>query len=112
MDFKFVAWAAAGLSMMDAIAFPDDVTEVVILTDNDQPGRKAARKAAQRFLAAGKTVLVAYPPDGVKDFNELVSGKSGDDLAAGYAAVREAIEAAAAKPNEEKPAEEMSEEGS
>jgi hypothetical protein len=109
MDFKFVAWAGAGLSMMDAIAFPDDVTEVVILTDNDQPGRKAARKAAQRFLAAGKTVLVAYPPDGVKDFNELVSGKSGDDLAAGYAAVREAIEAAAAKPNEEKPAEEMSE---
>ncbi len=62
MDFKFVAWAGAGLSMMDAIAFPDDVTEVVILTDNDQPGRKAARKAAQRFLAAGKTVLVAYPP--------------------------------------------------
>ena len=96
MDFKFVAWASAGLSMMDAIMFPDDVTEVVILADNDEPGRKAARKAAQRFLAAGKAVLVAYPPDRVKDFNELVSGKTGAELDAGYAAVRECIEAAAA----------------
>ena len=96
MDFKFVAWASAGLSMLDAITFPDDVTEVVILADNDEPGRKAARKAAQRFLAAGKMVLIAYPPDGAKDFNELVSGKTGEDLVAGYAAARAAIEAAAA----------------
>ena len=44
MDFKFAAWACAGLSMMDLIVFPDDVSEVVILADNDTRGRKAANR--------------------------------------------------------------------
>jgi phage/plasmid primase-like uncharacterized protein len=79
MDFKFTAWACAGLSMMDLIVFPDDVAEVIILADNDTRGRKAANRAATVFRKAGKAVLVAYPPDDVKDFNELVKGKTGDD---------------------------------
>ena len=44
MDFKFVAWASAGLSMLDAIMFPDDVSEVVILADNDEPGARPHAK--------------------------------------------------------------------
>jgi hypothetical protein len=93
-DFKFVALAAGGVKNAKNIVLPDDVTEVILLADNDAAGAKGVAEAAARFKAAGKVVRVARPPEGAKDFNELVAGKEGEARAAGYTAVKAAIEAA------------------
>jgi putative DNA primase/helicase len=42
----------------------------------------------------GMRVAVARPPNGVKDFNDIVKAANGPDLAAAYASVRAAIEGA------------------
>ena len=42
----------------------------------------------------GVTALIARPPPGLKDFNDLVNGKSGHLPEAGRIVVKEAIEAA------------------
>jgi putative DNA primase/helicase len=62
-------------------------TELVICADGDEAGRKAAHKAARAHTERGCTVRISRPPEGVKDFNELLR-------AAGEDAVRARIEAA------------------
>ena len=47
---------------------------VIILADNDVngTGEKAAQKAAQRWLAEGRRVRIAIPPEPGSDFNDLL----------------------------------------
>jgi hypothetical protein len=92
MDMEYGAFAVAGDKMMPGLILPEHAKVVIVLSDNDKPGRQQAASATAAFRAQGRTVSVAYPPEGVKDFNELVNGKTGEELAAGYAAVRAAIE--------------------
>lgn len=69
--------AAVGLSNMANIELPDEVMTVMICADNDRPGSdaaKALRRAQERFLSEGRRVLIARPPAGVKDMNELLVG--------------------------------------
>jgi hypothetical protein len=94
MGFAHGALACAGAGFMASLVLPTGVAEVIILADSDTPGRKSAAAAADVFEAAGKAVRVAYPPEGVKDFNDLVKGKTGPALDEAYAVVRAAIEAA------------------
>jgi hypothetical protein len=96
MGFTHCAWAAVGLGA-SAIALPDEITDVIVLSDRDPhgAGQRGAAEAAVRFKAAGKRVRVAIPPDGVKDFNALVQGKEEAERIAGYALVKACIEAAA-----------------
>jgi DNA primase len=56
-----------------SVELPAAVREVVIAADNDEPGEKAARDAAQRFLAEGRCVKIARPSKG-KDFNDVLRG--------------------------------------
>ncbi len=44
---------------------------MVIAADGDEPGEEAAQAAAQRFIAEGRTVKIARPPQGM-DFNDLL----------------------------------------
>jgi hypothetical protein len=92
MDVALGAFAVAGNKMMPKLVLPAYATHVVILADNDASGREQAAKAACAFKAQGRSVSVAYPPEGAKDLNELVLGKTSDDLAVAYKAVRAAIE--------------------
>ena len=69
----FVVWAALGTSGLRSVKLPDAVREVVIAADNDEPGKKAARDAALRFLSEGRRVKIARPSKG-KDFNDLLRG--------------------------------------
>jgi putative DNA primase/helicase len=69
----FVVWAALGTSGLRSVKLPDAIREVVIAADNDEPGEKAARDAAQRFLAEGRRAKIARPSKG-KDFNNLLRG--------------------------------------
>ena len=66
-------WATLGTSGLRSVKLPETVREVIIAADNDEPGEKAARDAAQRFLAEGRRVKIARPSKG-KDFNDLLRG--------------------------------------
>lgn len=69
-------WVAAGASMLPAMRFPERVRSVAIGGDGDEPGRVAARKAAEAFARRGVSARVFFPAAG-KDFNqELLEGAS------------------------------------
>jgi hypothetical protein len=61
-------WAACG-SRMDAVAVPDDVEHLVIFGDNGVPGVNAAERAAIKHARVGRSIEIAYPPNG-KDWND------------------------------------------
>jgi putative DNA primase/helicase len=56
-----------------ALALPDTVRDVIVLTDGDDPGEAAARDAALRWKREGRRVRIARPPRGL-DFNDLLVG--------------------------------------
>ena len=87
---------------MPNLVVPDAVRTVVFLgqNDKDDPGQhdktfeQNLAKAAPKLMREGKAVRVAWPPAGVKDINDLVKGRTGPALAAGYADVKRMIDAA------------------
>ena len=68
--------SAVSLSNMAAIKLPPAIRTVIIGADNDGADNHAAARALQRaidrFAAEGRAVRIARP-DGVKDFNDLLS---------------------------------------
>lgn len=67
--------AAISIGNIGAVALPPQVRDVVLVAQNDAPGSKAAEafdKAVQAHIDRGRTVRVARPPAGIKDFNEWV----------------------------------------
>ncbi len=88
-------WATLGTSGLRKLDPPSNVTEVILLAENDGGWNKKALDAAiPTLIERGIRVAVATPPDGVKDFNDLVNGKSGHAPAVGLAMVKAAIEGA------------------
>ena len=88
-------WASSGWTNMRHLVPPPHTKQVVVLTDNDDVGGKGARLAAVALKGRGvESVAIAYPPEGAKDFNELIKGKTGAELEEGLEQVRTAIEAA------------------
>lgn len=70
------AWAATSAgNLADAMALPAEVREVTIAADNDAPGRRAARAAALRWRAEGRTVKIATPDKPGADFNDLLRAR-------------------------------------
>jgi putative DNA primase/helicase len=65
-------WASLSSQRLHRVVLPAYVREVHIFGDNDDPGRAAARKAADVHLQAGRRVVLRFPPDGVNDFNDLM----------------------------------------
>ncbi len=63
-------WATLSTSGLRSVILPPEVETVVIAADADEPGEKAAQAAARRFIAEGRTVKIARPPQGM-DFNDL-----------------------------------------
>jgi Toprim domain len=98
---KFSAWAAAGSSNMPNFVLPDATKTVIFLgqNDKDDPNQRDKTfeqnlaKAAPKLMSEGKAVRVAWPPVGVKDINDLVRGRTGAALVAGYANVTRMIDA-------------------
>ncbi len=58
---------------------------IIVAGDNDQAGRDAVARAVASYTTAGHSYRAVFPPDGVKDFNELL-------VASGNDAVRAAID--------------------
>jgi putative DNA primase/helicase len=78
------AWSALSTSGLSALILPPVVRTVIILADNDPngAGERAARTATARWLAEGRRVRVAMPPEPGSDFNDVLIGRA-------YAEVRD-----------------------
>ena len=89
-------WATLGTSGLVNLELPDNVTEVILLAENDGgPNEKAFGEVLPELIARGVQALVGRPPLGLKDFNDLVNGKSGHLPEAGRIVVKEVVETAA-----------------
>jgi hypothetical protein len=73
-------WAALGCQRLQRVELPEIVKEVHIFGDNDAPGREAAQRAAQLHLSIGRRVVLRFPPEGIKDFNDLLNADADDAL--------------------------------
>lgn len=67
-------WACLSTSGLQNVFLPDDVQEVVICADHDEPGQRAAARAAERFIQLGRKVRIALPPQAGQDFNDIIKG--------------------------------------
>jgi putative DNA primase/helicase len=72
------AWAALSAGGIEGLILPPPslAATVVILADNDANGRgeRAARTVAQRWLAEGRRVRIAMPPEPGTDFADVLAG--------------------------------------
>jgi putative DNA primase/helicase len=71
-------WAALSTSGLVALQLPPIVHDVVILADYDRSGagERAARIAADRWLAEGRRVRIALPPEPDTDFADVLAGRT------------------------------------
>ena len=65
------AWAALSTSGLRTLDLPNDVRDVIVLADGDDPGEAAARDCAWRWKREGRRVRIARPPQGM-DFNDML----------------------------------------
>jgi hypothetical protein len=66
---------AVSLANMGRVELPPAVETVLICCDNDgdnPSADRALRRAIDHFTTSGRTVKIARPPAGVKDFNDLL----------------------------------------
>ena len=71
-------WAALSTSGITTLMLPPTVRTIIILADHDRSGagERAARTAAARWLAEGRRVKLAMPPEPGSDFNDVLLGRS------------------------------------
>ena len=65
-------WASLGAERLDKIAVPATVRRLVLLPDNDQAGRRSIAAARIAYGTEGRVIEVIFPPNGFKDWNELI----------------------------------------
>jgi hypothetical protein len=72
------AWAALSATGIKNLVLPPEATHVVICADQDASGtgERAARGAAARWLAEGRRVRLAMPPESGADFNDVLTGRT------------------------------------
>lgn len=68
-------WAATGEGNMANMALPVGVRSVVIGADRDDSGEAHAKRAADAFLAQGRSVRIIRPMRGYNDFNSQLQAK-------------------------------------
>jgi hypothetical protein len=76
-------WAALGASRLHNVELTAEVEEVHIFVDNDEPGRTAAKRAADVHTSSGRRVYLRSPPDQCGDWNDfllLLADRDGRDL--------------------------------
>jgi putative DNA primase/helicase len=69
-------WAALSTSGLTQLVLPGIVRDVVICADHDRSGagERAAHAAAQRWLAEGRRVRLAMPPEPGTDMADVLGG--------------------------------------
>jgi len=69
-------WAALGAERLPLVRIPDTVRELHVFVDNDDPGRRAADRTAERWAKRGLTVKLRAPPDGLPDWNDFLQART------------------------------------
>ena len=74
------AWAGLSAGGIRALVLPSKARMVLICADNDANGvgQRAAAEAAQRWLAEGRRVRIAMPPESDTDMADVLVGRDGD----------------------------------
>jgi putative DNA primase/helicase len=83
------AWAALSAGGIRALVLPREATHVLICADHDASGtgQRAAQDAAQRWLAEGRHVRIALPPEPGTDMADaLVTDMAADTMEARHVA--------------------------
>jgi putative DNA primase/helicase len=73
-------WASLGCQRLHRIELPEVVQEVHIFGDNDVSGRAAAQRASEGHMELGRRVVLRFPPEGLKDFNDLLNADADESL--------------------------------
>ena len=75
---QIIGWSA-GVAGVSAANLPNIVRyappkakNIIIAADNDEAGHKGAAEVARRFNMQGCRVRIAFPPDGIKDWNDAI----------------------------------------
>ena len=68
-------WASLGAQRLPRLWLPEAVRTVYIFADADEPGRKAARQAAERYEREGRRVLIRRPASGFGDWNDVLQAE-------------------------------------
>ena len=83
-------WAALSAGGIAALILPPlpIAATVIIAADHDRNGigEEAARKAARRWLAEGRRVRIALPPEPGTDWNDVLRGTNNQNQEASHAA--------------------------
>jgi hypothetical protein len=71
-------WAALSAGGIECLLLPPEARMILIAADDDAngTGERAARLAADRWLAEGRRVRVLMPPEPGTDFNDVLLGRS------------------------------------
>jgi hypothetical protein len=69
------AWACGSAWDLHRVIMPPEVKHVVILRDNDAPGKFCASHAANRFLLEKRKVTIQPPTNEYNDFNDVLMNK-------------------------------------
>lgn len=79
------AWAAISANGVRALVLPPEATHIVICADHDASGTGecAAHDAAARWVAEGRRVRIAMPPEPDTDMADVLAGGSSADVNGG-----------------------------
>ena len=71
-------WAALSAGGMRALVLPPEATHILICADHDASGvgQRAAHDAAERWLAEGRRVRIAMPPEAGTDMADVLLGRA------------------------------------
>jgi putative DNA primase/helicase len=70
LHLRIPVWAALGNERLPTITVPIGVRRLLILADNDAPGRRSAGMAVTAHGVPGRLVCRLWPPGGLNDWND------------------------------------------
>ncbi len=76
-------WAVLGNERFGMVSIPAQVTELVILADNDAGGQRAAQLALDGQQRGGLALRVVWPPGAFNDWADVLAARRGEGTGAG-----------------------------
>ncbi len=74
MDGAIAVWVAGGTAFLSLMMIPPEISKLTVAADNDEPGERAALKAADTFAIGNRDVSIMRPEPAFKDFNDQLRG--------------------------------------
>lgn len=74
MDGAIAVWVAGEAAFLSLMMIPPEISKLTVAADNDEPGERAALKAANTFSVGNRDVRIMHPDPAFKDFNDQLQG--------------------------------------